>query len=137
MHSLQWQMCQSATKQDGEVSAADGGSAHSSLTCTSPHKDSDNSSPVAASSWMSEPPGATAHVPILCESELVSSSRSTTDTPRKRELKRKVRLKIRQCQRMRSRLSAALKHTTVFRGQSALNKLKPCLSTAAFSLISA
>jgi len=109
------------------VSVAEAVSDQSSVICVSARRDSDDSSTVATSSWTSDSSGT-----------LVPSSLSTADTPRKRELKHKLRIKIRQCRRLQSKLSAVSKHhTTVMSKQSALNKLKPCLSNAAFSLISA
>ena len=106
------------------MSVAEAVSDQSSVICVSARRDSDDSSTVATISSTSDSSGALM---------------STADTPRKRELKkRKLRVKIRQCHRLQSKLSAVSKHhTTVMSKQSALNKLKPCLSNAAFSLISA
>jgi hypothetical protein len=58
------------------------------------------------------------------------------DTPRKKDLKYRLRLKIRQCRRMRAKLYGPKVNATDSM-QSALRKLRPCLSDAAFSLLSA
>lgn len=78
----------------------------------------------------------TDHVHAVIASRL-PAQQQLVDTPRKKELKHKLRLKVRQCQRLRARLSSVPKQTTVNSLQSALCKLQPCLSPAAFSLLSA
>jgi hypothetical protein len=65
------------------------------------------------------------------------SKQVDVDTAKIKDLKYKLRLKMRECQRMRAKLSAGPKVNAVDSMQSALRKLQPCLSDAAFSLLSA